>query len=535
MRLLEILGRAITVDTTELILQWLSERTPTESQCDSSQSRGLRKVVDLMTDLQLNKAQEQLRLYLFENPTCTKGRLAAAALCLHNNNLEHAVEQLSSVYVRQPNNTLALYVLGHCYERLGKEHQAVEFYQDCLKFKGYLKLPAQRLAAIYFKNGQVEKTIQQYQSLAEQYPDDISNLVTLGYLYVATGRYSKAIETFNAAILLHPDNFLAQDDDVDELIHSGQLHEAIERLNELLETQPDRPDLVARQADILSMLGATADAISQYQRALRLCPDFLEAAIKLGTLYLRIHAEQIAAQQFNRAAEINDRIVDAYVGLAIAQKLGGNDSSAMTTLSLAAAIQPNTSVLFARTADLIFRTALLPTEAASPANESACDLITAAIRAHHSHIMDDPHNPDLHYRLGLLLMSIDRFCDAASCFNHALKANPSHTRALVKLALCVFETGHPDEALSMLTSADHLERETLELHYKTALLYCDKLRFASSLLNLQRRIDTTLLTSSDPAPHISVVLQNLGLSDRAIDMWDNLTVTAAHVPTGNLT
>ena len=128
---------------------------------------------------------------------------------------------------------MALYALGYCYERLGKESQAIEFYQDCLKFKSYLQLPAQRLAAIYFKNGQLEKTIEQYEILKNEYPDDISTLVTLGHLYIATTRYMQAIETFNTAILIHPDNFHNQDD-IDRLIVDGQFQEALEQLENTL-------------------------------------------------------------------------------------------------------------------------------------------------------------------------------------------------------------------------------------------------------------------------------------------------------------
>ena len=169
--LLEIFGRAITVDTADLIWHWLNEVTFPKEGNNSEQLHQLIQIINLMGDMNLDEAQEQLRLYLFENPSCTYGRMAAAAICLHKNRLHEAIDELNSVYLRQPNNIMALYTLGHCFERLGHESQAVEFYQDCLKFKNHLQFPSQRLAAIYNKNGQLEKTIQQYQLLKKQYPD----------------------------------------------------------------------------------------------------------------------------------------------------------------------------------------------------------------------------------------------------------------------------------------------------------------------------------------------------------------------------
>ncbi len=529
--LLEILGRAITLDTADLIAHWLDAVKLPKDDSESAQYQQLNKISDLLGDRKLDAAHEQIKLYLFENPSCTHGRLAAAVVYLHKNQLQNAIEELNSVYLRQPNNTMALYALGHCYERLGKESQAIEFYQDCLKFKSYLQLPAQRLAAIYFKNGQLEKTIEQYELLKNEYPDDISTLVTLGHLYIAGAGYTKAIETFNTAILIHPGNFYADDDDIDQLIADGQLHDALEQLEDLLQEQPDRPDLITKHADILNMLGATGEAVSQYEEAIRICPDFLEAIIKLGTQYLQLQANQPAAQQFNRAVEINDKIVDAYIGLATAHKLAGNISDALVTLSLAAAIQPNSSFLFAETATLQFKPRLGPSSPVSNGHDSA-NLIKPVIRAHQEQISRRPQNPDLHYRLGVLMMSVARLTDALNSFRAALNINPTYHRAGSKLAVCLFEAGQKQLALQQLNAPDYLDKDTLELHYKIALLYCDKLKFASSLINLDRLLEDNF-TRADAPVNISIVLQNLGLLDRVVATWDNLLDTASQATDAN--
>ncbi|OHB75326.1 MAG: hypothetical protein A2Z25_21870 [Planctomycetes bacterium RBG_16_55_9] len=530
-RLLEIFGRAIAFDTADLIWHWLNTVRLPGHESQPARCEQLSKTIELMSDVKLDAAAEQLRIYLFEYPSCAHGRLAAAAICLHHSLLTEAIKELNSVYLRQPNNTMALYALGHCYERLGKEAQAVEFYQDCLKFKIYLQLPAQRLAAIYFKNSQLERTIEQYELLKNEYPDDISTLLILGHLYIATARYLQAIETFNTAILIHPDNFYAPNHEVDDLIANGQLQEAMENLEDLLDAEPARADLLIRHADVLRMLGSTSDAICQYEEVLRLCPDFLEATIKLGTQYLQSDQPQLAARQFNKAVEINDNIVDAYIGLATSQKLAGQTSDALGTLSLAAAIQPNSSLLFTETAILQFKDRL----GKNPLDDETEDsggLTNAVIAAHCRQIQDRPHNPDLHYRLGVLLMNVGRISHAVSSFQAALEINPAFARAASKLAICLFEVGRHDEALEQLTAAESLDKDTLELHYRTALLYCNKVKFASSLMNLERYLEANF-SCPDATVNISVILQNLGLLDRVAATWDSLAETASQALDAN--
>jgi len=527
-KLLEIFGRAITVNTADLMWHWLNAVKINDTEGPDTQLDDFEEIVDLLGNIELDKAQEKLQFYLFENPECVKGRMASAAICLHRNDVNGAIEQLQSIYMRQPSNTMALYALGYCYELAGLQPQAIEFYQDCMKFKGHLQLPRQRMAAIYFRNGRVDKALCEYEMLTTEHPEDICSIVLLGYLYIAEKQYEKAIDTFNTAIVAHPDNF--HDDDhskkIEQLLADEQFEEAFEHVQGIMDRMGPLPDIEVQMADILSRWGRAAEAIAHYENALRTQPNYLEATIKLGTHYLRLQRLSLAAEQFNRAIEINDEIVDAYVGLATAQYLLGQRDQALSTFSLAAAIQQNSSLLFSETATLQLKAAINE-ETNQQDNDISSDvLFSDVVKAHQSQMDRCPTSADVHYKFGILMMIAGRMKDAIKSFENARQINPTHHRALVKLVLCLYDSGSGNAAMEKLTTEEILEPATLDLHYQTAILYCDKRKFAESLCALDSKMKENL-TQSDVILNVEVVLENLGLVDRAMVTWDRLT-EAAH-------
>ncbi len=86
-KLLEIFGRAVTVDTADLIWHWLHAVKANQDDVDEMQYNDLDEVIELLGNMELEKAHEKLKFYLFENPDCARGRMAAAAICLHKNDL----------------------------------------------------------------------------------------------------------------------------------------------------------------------------------------------------------------------------------------------------------------------------------------------------------------------------------------------------------------------------------------------------------------------------------------------------------------
>jgi tetratricopeptide (TPR) repeat protein len=519
-QLLQILGRGFEVEASDLIWQWLGQVAESRQKADPRHAREIGRIIESAADKTPLALQRKLDEYRAIHPRCYYADLACAAAVLDDSRLNNAVSLLKSVYSRCPRNVTALYALGHCCERLGREAEAVAWYQDCIKFKNYLRFPRQRLAAIFFKNGQVEKTIGQYHQLTVEHPDDLPTLLTLGYLYIAAGKYKSAIDTFSIAILIQPDNFCPDTDPIDSLIEAGRFTEALDCIEKSLDEFPDRPDLVFRRAGVLAAMGQQEQALDHYQHAVSVCPSFLEANIKLGSQYLRLGKSSSAALQFCRAAVINDGLVDAYLGMAVAQKLMGGTSESLVSLTLASVVETNSPLLLAETAKLQYHSHF------DDFSDTAQYDLTPILNAHSKLLKLHPYNPQLYYRFGALLMSIGRLNQAIELFTRAIELNPMFSLARNKLAICLNETDESALALETLVTSHRLTPDMVNTYYRIATLYCDKIRFASSLLDLEQRLSDTFATA-DAVVNISVVLQNLGLIDPAVSTCESFAQLTA--------
>lgn len=540
-RLLEILGRGLEVDTAGLIKDWLYtvvnkensggpeiwrqvDETDRAGQAETIAQRDFREIVDLIAAGKTGPAEEKLRFFLFEDPGSVEGRMAAAAISLGRDDVEGAVESLRSVYMRQPGNTMGLYALGHCCERLGREAEAVEYYQDCLKYGRELELPQYRLAAIYFKQGRLGDTTAEYERICTEKPGDITSLVTLGHLYLAGRRWQEAIEAFNNAILMHPDNFRAEqgEQEADYVVQQGAAEESVRWFEAAVKDNDEDAEAHMRLAELLGAVGDDTEAVAHYKRALEIEPNSLVGVIKLATHHLRNRRGHAAAEEFTRAVEINEQVVEAYQGLARAQSLAGDAKEAVNTVSLGAAIHQNSILLFTHAAILQVESESGGELAGS--GKGIAELAAKAIGAHEKRLAESPANPEVLHRYALLLAGAGRGADAVRALEAALRINPAYHRARCTLVALLCEGVSAESALAYLVGERPPGRDVVDLHYRTAILYCNKSRFVGALGQVQSSLQKNL-ADLDPTSNLSVVLQNLGLLDRAALAWQCLCDT----------
>jgi len=457
--------------------------------------------------------------------------LAWAAMYSSSNLLDKAIEKLQQGYEHCGNDSRILFGLGYCHERKGEIDQALRFYQEGNKCKPYLRQIKERMAAVHLFRGEYDKAMEQCQTLLRAHPEDVWLYLVLGQFYLQTQQYLEAIAIFEKALTIEPDNFDGHNDQIDVLAREGRVDEAIEQMHQIInEEQGDFPDSYVRLADLYSQIGDDAVAINNYQRALDMHPGFLEAAVKMGTQHMRMQRNYEAATMFSRAIEINDRIMTAYVGLALSYKYNNQPERATDTLELALALEPNTNLLFAEMNRLQMKVVMAqkentsesdvwqkPGEEADQSQETE-DLLDMQFKRYQKALDQNPNQADLHYYYSLLLRSKGKAGLALEHLQNALTTNPSYQQARIKAGLNLYESNKPEAGYDQLAQALLLDEEYCNLHYKLGLMYCDKIQFALAVEHFESAIETEHAEANIQS-NLTLALQNMGLIDRAAAYW----------------
>jgi tetratricopeptide (TPR) repeat protein len=529
-KLLEIFGKGLTVNTAEVVRHWLGRKLSQEEPSDRTDF--LLNIHDCLANRELVQAENKICEYLTDFPECVLGRMAAMAVCLLQNEIKETIEQAQSVYLRQPANTMALYVLGYCYERLGQIEQALEFYQDCVKFKSFLQLPRQRMAAIYLKEGQLDRAVKEYEILTSEHPDDISSIILLGQLYLESNKTEQAIDTFNLGILSHPDNFMdsERDEEIQSLVECGMFEQALEAIKWMIEQVGPSQDLLIRMGDVYSQWEKESEAIACYENAILLQPSSLEARIKLGTHYLRNQRFSLAAEEFNKASDINDEILDAYLGLAIAQKRFGLEEDSQQTLSLASSIQKNGVLLFTEAATLQFQSILDENCNVNKESDKAIVVIEHVIHTYQRQMKRSGTHADVHNKYGILMMNENRLPAAICAFENSLSLNPMNYRVLYKLVICLHDNGQSEKALEMLANPESCKASAFEQHYQMTMLFADKKAFATAMKKTCKIKSAESCETVELRDGVEDILESLGIIDRSYTSWERINETAAYLP-----
>ncbi len=535
--LLEILGKGLAAEISDLLAPYYWQGLvgePTQEAPQERLQKRFQEGLEHLRAVELDQAIEKLSACCDEEPAFWRARLALASAYEERGEAGNAFEQLEVADRDHPGLAPVAFAMGFCLEKLGMPKRAADQYRRSIQADETFVPARERLAAVSLLLENPAESVRQYEALRTQMPEKMWVRSALAHLYQRCGRHGESVEEFEMAISMEPENWALMDDEVESLIAEGQLREAIARLLELIDQGSGFPDLHVRLADLYGQTGDDENAMRHYRHALDIQPDYLEATVKVGTQHLVSGRWEEAAESFCQACDLNDHVLANYVGLGTAQAAQGQTGEAMKTFDLAAAVEPNSTLLLSEMARLQLKVAVAEEYARNFDTEVERDqddpvdpdveneqIVQRQLRRHAEEIHKHPEHADLRYRYGVLLRSEGRLGDARDQFAKAVDINPCYLKARIKLGITLQELGRVDEAIEQFKQAMELQPTYVDMHYRLGLLYTDRRQFEHAVRHME--------AASAGAPgndqiraNLALSLQNMGLMDQAAATWRSL-------------
>ncbi len=286
--------------------------------------------------------------------------------------------------------------LAHAYSKVGRDADAVRWYEEALRRRPVYPAASKELAIALVAADKMPRAEEILSRAAAASPDDGQLLADLGNLYQRQERVADARRALSRALALDPSQ--AQTENLLGL-------------------------LAIREKD-------RQDAEKWLRAAIRDNPDLAEAHSNLGNLLSGAGDYEQAAYQFQRAIRVDSKYAAAHHGYGLMLELMHSYDQAIDELEQAARLDPGDAQTHGDLGDLLAARGQLP-EA-----EAQYGMALAS----------EPGAADLHTSLGEVLAAEGKQAEAGRQFAKAVAINPTVYEAQLGLATVLAREGQTAEA-----------------------------------------------------------------------------------------
>ena len=195
---------------------------------------------------------------------------------------------------KSPDDTLAWYGLGSCYDGLDQPEQALEAFKQVIRIDPKNADSYFNLARYYRKLGRYEKAIEAYYQAIDADPDHAPSYFDLGMVYGKLEEFENGEKAFNQVLRINPDH--APTYFYMGVIYNnlGRYDAAVTSYKKALKIEPDSAPVLYNLGIAYGGLGDSKAEFEAFKQAIRVDPDFAPAHYNMGLIYLN-EADKVAA------------------------------------------------------------------------------------------------------------------------------------------------------------------------------------------------------------------------------------------------
>jgi tetratricopeptide (TPR) repeat protein len=304
------------------------------------------------------------------------------------------------------------------------------------------------------QSGDWEGAIREYRAYLKESPENVMARSNLGAALSRLGRYEEAIAEYSHALKTDPDNLPVRMNLALAYYKTAQLPKAVEHLSAVVGRQPSNRQAVMLLADCDLQLGEYKKVVGLLEPFEAGAPNDKALIYLLGTAYIR-------DQQTARGQVLVDRILregdsaEARLLLGTTKMNAQEFSEALADLKKAVDLNPRLPDVYS-----YYGLALLATGDTAAASD-----------AFRKELEFNPNDFVSNLQLGVVLKQDQRYDDARTSFERALRVRPGDPAVRYQLATLDLIAGQLDEARAKLEKLTEETPQFIEAHVSLATVY----------------------------------------------------------------
>jgi len=325
--------------------------------------------------------------------------VAKAEAAMERKDFTEAVQICADFLDKNPDNAAVHFQLGYAYTALGKSDDAEAEYRSAIELDPKMG-PAYLNLGLTLLDSDSEEAVSSLQQASELMPGQPQPKYALGMAFAHAGKDDAAIEQFHEAVKLDERNFPAQFELARTLLHARKFSEAEAEFHKALGLEPNSAAAHLGLAQTLLAEKQSSDAATELERYLQMNPKDVDGRIERASMLIDL----------------------------------GKNEEALAELDRAAAFRPETASTLKMRSLVQFRL-------------NNYDAALAALKQVET---TSPNDPDVHARIGHLLLEKKDYADAAKELAISYREDPSQTEVLRDLLAANYLGDNYPAALELL-------------------------------------------------------------------------------------
>jgi tetratricopeptide (TPR) repeat protein len=197
-----------------------------------------------------------------------------------------------------PDDTLAWYGLGSCYDGLDQPEEAIAAFKQVIRLDPENAEAYFNIARYYRKTGRYQDAIEAYNRAVSIDPDHAPSYYDMGVVFEKLKDLESSEKAFKQVLRIQPNHMPALFQLGMVYYRQGRYNEAVESYQKALRVRPDSARVLYHLGIAYGGLGKNEQEVETFKQAIRVDPDFAPAHYNMGIIYLNNGDKGAALEEY---------------------------------------------------------------------------------------------------------------------------------------------------------------------------------------------------------------------------------------------